>query len=43
MLLDFFYLTPLYVAVGWLIRVGMVPVILRRQMAPGASLAWLAA
>jgi cardiolipin synthase len=38
---NFFYLTPLYVTLGWLIRVGMVPVILRRQLAPGASLAWL--
>ena len=30
-----------YAAVGWLIRAAMVPVVLRRQLAPGASLAWL--
>jgi cardiolipin synthase len=35
-----FYL--IYVSIGWAIRIGMVPVILRRQMAPGASFAWLA-
>jgi len=35
-----FYLV--YVSIGWAIRIGMVPVILRRQMAPGASFAWLA-
>jgi cardiolipin synthase len=34
-----FYL--IYASVGWAIRLGMIPVILRRQMAPGASLAWL--
>src|SRR5277367_6047457 len=33
------YLT--YALVGWLIRAGMVTVVLRRQFAPGASLAWL--
>lgn len=31
----------LYIAVAWLLRFAMVPVILRRQLAPGASLAWL--
>src|ERR1044072_7759124 len=30
-----------YIALAWLIRLGMIPVILRRQLAPGASLAWL--
>jgi len=30
-----------YSIVGWCIRAGMVPVVLRRQFAPGASLAWL--
>jgi len=30
-----------YALVGWLIRAGMVTVVLRRQFAPGASLAWL--
>jgi cardiolipin synthase len=30
-----------YVVIGWCIRVGMIPIILRRQLAPGASLAWL--
>jgi cardiolipin synthase len=30
-----------YVAVGWVIRVAMVPVVLRRDFTPGASLAWL--
>jgi cardiolipin synthase len=30
-----------YIAVGWAIRLGMVPTVLRRQMAPGASVAWL--
>ena len=30
-----------YVVVAWIIRVGMVPVILGREFAPGASLAWL--
>jgi cardiolipin synthase len=34
-----FYLT--YELVGWGIRVGMVPTVLRRQLTPGASLAWL--
>jgi cardiolipin synthase A/B len=33
--------SSLYHAVGWLIVIAMVPVILRRQLAPGASLAWL--
>src|SRR5438132_13424422 len=31
----------IYVAIGWMIRLLMVPVILRRQLAPGASVAWL--
>src|SRR4051812_6018299 len=31
----------LYIAIGWIIRLAMVPVILRRQLAPGASMAWL--
>jgi cardiolipin synthase len=31
----------LYILIGWLIRMSMVPVILRRQLAPGASVAWL--
>jgi cardiolipin synthase len=30
-----------YVVVGWGIRAGMVTVVLRRQFAPGASVAWL--
>jgi cardiolipin synthase len=30
-----------YVIVGWGIRLAMVPIVLRRQMTPGASLAWL--
>lgn len=30
-----------YITLGWLIRVAMIPVILRRQLAPGASVAWL--
>ena len=30
-----------YTSIGWLIRIAMVPIILRRQMAPGASVAWL--
>src|ERR1700722_8008254 len=33
------YLT--YALVGWVIRAAMVTVVLRRQLAPGASLAWL--
>jgi cardiolipin synthase A/B len=33
------YLT--YALIGWAIRAGMVPVVLRRQFAPGASVAWL--
>ncbi len=31
----------LYTSIGWMIRVLMIPVVLRRQLAPGASLAWL--
>lgn len=30
-----------YVIVGWLIRATMVPVVLRRDIAPGAAMAWL--
>jgi cardiolipin synthase A/B len=30
-----------YALIGWAIRAGMVTVVLRRQFAPGASLAWL--
>jgi cardiolipin synthase len=30
-----------YVTVGWVVRALMVPVILRRQFAPGAAVAWL--
>lgn len=30
-----------YLSVGWVFRVLMVPVILRRQFAPGAAVAWL--
>jgi cardiolipin synthase len=30
-----------YLLFGWLIRVGMVPVVLRRDFAPGAAMAWL--
>ncbi len=30
-----------YVGVGWLIRLAMVPTVLRRQFTPGASIAWL--
>ncbi|HXE56270.1 MAG TPA: phospholipase D-like domain-containing protein, partial [Tepidisphaeraceae bacterium] len=31
----------LYVALGWCVRALMIPVILRRQFAPGAAVAWL--
>jgi len=31
----------IYIAIGWVIRAGMVPVVLRRQFAPGAAIAWL--
>ena len=31
----------IYAGVGWIIRASMVPVILRRQFAPGAAVAWL--
>ena len=30
-----------YVAIGWVIRAGMIPTVLRRNFAPGASVAWL--
>src|ERR1700690_268081 len=30
-----------YSSIGWLICIGMVPVVLRRQFASGAALAWL--
>jgi cardiolipin synthase A/B len=36
-----FYFYLIYASVGWCIRLGMIPVILRRQLAPGASMAWL--
>jgi cardiolipin synthase A/B len=31
-----------YTIIGWLIRLGMLPTVLRRNFAPGASVAWLA-
>ncbi len=31
----------IYTGIGWLIRIAMIPAILRRQLAPGASVAWL--
>jgi cardiolipin synthase len=31
----------IYTAIGWLIRAAMLPVVLRRQFTPGASIAWL--
>lgn len=31
----------IYIGIGWVFRVLMVPVILRRQFAPGAAVAWL--
>jgi cardiolipin synthase len=31
----------LYFTIGWLIRAAMVPTVLRRNFAPGASMAWL--
>src|SRR6478609_6651289 len=31
----------LYITIAWLLRLAMLPVILRRHLAPGASLAWL--
>ncbi len=31
----------LYAILGWVIRVGMIPVILRRRFAPGTALSWL--
>lgn len=30
-----------YLAVGWVIRLGMIPIVLRRHFTPGASIAWL--
>jgi len=30
-----------YVSIGWLLRAAMIPVVLRRQFAPGAAIAWL--
>lgn len=41
---QFLHSTPwliAYLTVAWIIRVGMVPVMLRRQFTPGASVAWL--
>lgn len=32
---------PFYIALAWVIRVVMVPTVLRRQFTPGASIAWL--
>lgn len=31
----------LYITLAWMLRLAMIPVILRRQLAPGASIAWL--
>ncbi len=31
----------IYLVIGWVVRITMVPVILRRDLAPGASIAWL--
>src|ERR1700678_2287797 len=31
----------IYLTIGWLIRLGMVPTVLRRDFAPGAAIAWL--
>src|SRR5581483_3126237 len=30
-----------YITIAWCIRAGMVPVVLRRELAPGAAIAWL--
>jgi cardiolipin synthase len=30
-----------YVTIGWIVRAGMIPTVLRRNFAPGASMAWL--
>src|SRR4051812_37596434 len=30
-----------YIVVAWMIRIAMLPVVLRRQFAPGAAIAWL--
>jgi cardiolipin synthase len=41
--MSFIHLSWIFVyqAIGWLICISMIPVVLRRQLAPGASLAWL--
>jgi len=36
-----FSLYVTYAVIGWAIRAAMVTVVLRRQFAPGASVAWL--
>jgi cardiolipin synthase len=38
--MHLFWITA-YFAIGWVIRVGMIPVVLRRYFTPGASIAWL--
>ena len=38
--MHLFWITA-YLAIGWAIRVGMIPVVLRRYFTPGASIAWL--
>lgn len=38
---DGVWFAAVYVGIGWVIRLLMVPVILRRQFAPGAAVAWL--
>jgi cardiolipin synthase len=38
--MHLFWLTA-YLAIGWLIRLGMIPIVLRRHFTPGASIAWL--
>jgi cardiolipin synthase len=35
------YVVITYVAIGWCIRAAMVPILLRREFAPGAAIAWL--
>jgi cardiolipin synthase len=35
------YVVVTYVAIGWCIRAVMVPILLRREFAPGAAIAWL--
>lgn len=38
--MHLFWITA-YVAIGWFIRIGMIPAVLRRYFTPGASIAWL--